>query len=210
MKKYKNVVIILIIVIIISAFTLYLLNQGGLHQVDFDILATDLDRLFFEVIVNENTTQIASVRHVVWQRTAGTSVSEHIILERGPTEGPPVRHIILVHSYEEALQYRNTETLAVWPSNETVRALASFNVWLHFDIERYGMEAVIPSNLTFPITPEALVDNWEEVHALWRPIVLHMRTDIARAINETEGWEDGGEMRERAIALGVWPLETEE
>ena len=214
MKRRGRVILVFIIILLVIMFaTLYFLNFGGMNSMELQILAMDLDRLFFEVIVNDSHSDIISVRQMLWERERGNSVNEVVVLERGAAEGPPVRRIILVHSYEEALQYSNTRTLAVWPSAETARALAAVN--LMYDDAVNGRlrhyDPLILEALTFPITTETVVTQWEDVRAF---IMFHYRAfgssiqGAAHAIGA--GWEEGGEAREHAIALGVWPLETEE
>ena len=205
-KRNKMTLVVVSVILVIGGFTLHFLQREGVRRLEMDIMAFYADRLYFEVIVNESHRQINSVQQMMWERESENSVSELVISRRGAAEGPPVREIVFVRSYEEALQHANTSTLAAWPSSETARALAAFNVLLHSDIERLADFEPLPGDLTFPITIEDLVDRSEDVRELWRSLPS-IDPFLREAVQEERGWEEGGALRKRAIELGVWPSE---
>ena len=136
------------------------------------------------------------------------------IENRKKPEAEWYRYVVFVNSMEEAKQYLGTNTLAAWPSELTPRALAALNVWFA-DVtsedwkERGGEHIPIPESLSFPVTMEDVMDNWEAVDEL-RMVLGGATSDMRDAAVKRGPWAEGGAAREEAIELGVWPEDNAE
>ena len=137
------------------------------------------------------------------------------IENRKKPEAEWYRYVVFVNSMEEAKQYLGTNTLAAWPSEMTPRALAALNVWFAEATsenwkERGGRHVPIPESLSFPVTMEDVMDNWEAVNELRMALRGGATSDMRDAGVKHGSWAEGGGLRERAIELGVWPEDNVE
>ena len=92
------------------------------------------------------------------------------IAYREDPEAQRFTEIVFVHSEEDAARF-DVDVLVAWPGWGTWRALDGFNYMLFWATEaRHIPEHLshikIPESLSYPLTFEAIVDNWEEVNEL--------------------------------------------
>jgi len=74
------------------------------------------------------------------------------------------RYITFVTTQDE-IEFADDNTIYLWPSTLSVRALNKLNYILHREEPDWGKVS-----LSFPIAIDDLVENWDEVLALWHSL----------------------------------------
>jgi len=137
---------------------------------------------------------------VVVTSTQGSYLSE-VIFRVSPALtqfDPSYTELIFVHSAEEAYGFPDS-TIVAWPSEITSYFLPGLNEavkrneadiaelpragWHHFYRDVICLEDF---GLSYPLTIEDFVDNWEGVYRLWRRLMLREQHEIIRAVGDED------------------------
>jgi len=200
MKK-RNIIILIVIGLIVVGIVsavLYIRHES-LKQRNAISMSFYVDGMFYERFFSDGETGTGGV---TWTITMPTRDERALALWRNR-----ITHITFVHTEEEALQYIGTRTLAVWPGQDTKRALAALNLQFYHSLSGDSIIDV-PESLAFPVTAEDLVYRPGCVRDLWYTLAMNRSTSAWNAVEETWGWAAGGERRKHAIELGLWPSEN--
>ena len=115
---------------------------------------------------------------------------------------PSYTEFVFVHNAEEAEGFADNVVVA-WPSRLTYHFIPEIHLFANMDKDelaerRFETRDVITFEqfgLSYPLTIEDFVDNWESVHALWQSLTGSERntilSDARRALDAERENEDG-------------------